>query len=141
MWEMVREQHVISKAAIELAQAKSQYLRTTADAARVKIAQRVAALEREDREEQRNHAIAILNCPNMGQDLHEKAKKTMDILLNAGRFGVELEQLLQVLERRLPAIGVLACHNLSADAAENPVVSLTANLADDDLPPISPEVW
>jgi hypothetical protein len=127
--------------AIELAEAKLQYLQATANTACIKIIQQVADIERAGRAEILNIAATILNCTgSIDVDVCNNANNTMQSLLNGDRTGININDLLGILERQLPAIGDLAQYNLSANTTANPANSLVANLANDNLPPISPDI-
>lgn len=96
--EMVRSDRVISNAEIELAKAKAEYFRVEADSTRLSFLERIADMDLELREFQRDTAYGVLDNQNSTQQLLDQAEASLGGLLVHEASTVDLEGLLRRLE-------------------------------------------
>ncbi|KAG8738428.1 hypothetical protein FRC10_006846 [Ceratobasidium sp. 414] len=139
MVEMVRNHSVISDARIELAKAKAEYLRSAADATRLKIAERAITMVQHDRKLQRTTALEILGSTSSPQSLKDKSVVLLDAFLFLDLPPITTDELEKALRRCIPVVRNYVGDNLANTLTQIPDDDLIHNL--EDLPPAPDRDW
>ncbi|KAG9093098.1 hypothetical protein FRC06_011672 [Ceratobasidium sp. 370] len=117
--EMVRDQNAVTKAAIELAAAKVEYVKALTEGERIKTAQCAISLTKEGRELQHTTAIRVLESASSPDWLRNKALNTLDSALSLTQPALTVDDIVTALKQYLPGTGKPAA-NLSTGPSTGP---------------------